>query len=41
VRRYGASTDQVLELLQRAEAIEGPALPIRALRAYVDVMQMR
>ncbi|HXG87491.1 MAG TPA: protein kinase [Vicinamibacterales bacterium] len=41
VRRYGASMDQVLELLQRAEAIEGPALPIRALRAYVDVMQMR
>jgi serine/threonine protein kinase len=41
VRRYGASMDQVLELLRRAEAIEGPALPIRALRAYVDVMQMR
>lgn len=41
VRRYGASMDHVLELLQRAEAIEGPALPIRALRAYVDVMQMR
>lgn len=41
VRRYGASMDQVLELLRRAEAIEGPALPIRALRAQVDVMQMR
>jgi TolB-like protein len=41
VRRYGASMDQVLELLRRAEAIEGPAPPIRALRAYVDVMQMR
>jgi eukaryotic-like serine/threonine-protein kinase len=40
-RRYGASMDHVLALLDRAEAIEGPALPLRALRVYVQIMQMR
>ena len=32
VRRYGAPIDRVLALLDRADAIEGPSLPLRALR---------
>ena len=41
VRRYGASIEQVGALLDRAVAIEGPTPPLRALRAYADVTQMR
>ena len=41
VRRYGAPVDRVLSLLDHATTIEGPALPLRALRTYVKVMQMR
>jgi len=41
VRRYGASIDQVGALLDRAIAIEGPTPPLRALRAYAEVTQMR
>ena len=41
VRRYGASVEQVGALLDRAIAIEGPTPPLRALRAYAEVTQMR
>jgi len=41
VRRYGASIEQVGALLDRAIAIEGPTPPLRALRAYAEVTQMR
>jgi serine/threonine-protein kinase len=41
VRRYGASIEQVGVLLDRAIAIEGPTPPLRALRAYAEVTQMR
>lgn len=41
VRRYGAPIDRVLALLDRADAIEGPSLPLRALRIYTQIMQMR
>jgi serine/threonine protein kinase/Flp pilus assembly protein TadD len=41
VRRYGAPIDRVLALLDRADEIEGPSLPLRALRAYTQIMQMR
>jgi non-specific serine/threonine protein kinase len=41
VRRYGAPVDRVLALVDQATAIEGPALPLRALRCYVNIMQLR
>jgi serine/threonine protein kinase len=41
VRRYGAPVDRVLALLDGADAIEGPSLPLRALRVYTQIMQMR
>ena len=41
VRRYGASMDQVNALLQRAIEIEGSTPPLRALRAYLWVTQLR
>jgi serine/threonine-protein kinase len=41
VRRYGAPIDRVLALLDRADAIEGPSLPLRALRTYTRIMQVR
>jgi len=41
VRRYGAPIDRVLALLDGADAIEGPSLPLRALRVYTQIMQMR
>jgi tetratricopeptide (TPR) repeat protein len=41
VRRYGASMDQVNALLQRAIEIEGLTPPLRALRAYLWVTQLR
>ncbi len=41
VRRYGAPVDRVLTLLDHAASIDGESLPIRALRAYVKIMQMR
>jgi eukaryotic-like serine/threonine-protein kinase len=41
VRRYGAPIDRVLTLLDRADEIEGPSLPLRALRTYTQIMQMR
>lgn len=41
VRRYGAPIDNVLALLDRADEIEGPSLPLRALRTYTQIMQMR
>jgi serine/threonine protein kinase/tetratricopeptide (TPR) repeat protein len=41
VRRYGASMDQVNALLDRAIEIEGPSPPLRALRAYLWVTQVR
>jgi len=41
VRRYGAPIDRVLALLDRADEIEGPSLPLRALRIYTQIMQMR
>jgi tetratricopeptide (TPR) repeat protein len=41
VRRYGASTDQVNALLDRAIEIEGLSPPLRALRAYLWVAQLR
>jgi tetratricopeptide (TPR) repeat protein len=41
VRRYGAPIDRVLALLDRADEIEGPSLPLRALRTYTRIMQMR
>jgi TolB-like protein/Flp pilus assembly protein TadD len=41
VRRYGSSIDQVDALIDRAIAIEGPSLPLRALRGYLWVTQMR
>ena len=41
VRRYGAPIDRVLALLDRADEIEGPSLPLRALRTYTQIMQMR
>ncbi|MGK2935883.1 MAG: protein kinase domain-containing protein [Gemmatimonadaceae bacterium] len=41
VRRYGAPVDRVLALLDRADEIEGPSLPLRALRIYTQIMQMR
>ena len=41
VRRYGASMDQVNALLDRAIEIEGPTPPLRALRAYLWITQLR
>ena len=41
VRRYGASMDQVNALLDRAIEIEGLLPPLRALRAYLWVTQVR
>ena len=41
VRRYGASMDQVTALLDRAIEIEGLTPPLRALRAYLLVTQLR
>jgi serine/threonine protein kinase/tetratricopeptide (TPR) repeat protein len=41
VRRYGASMDQVKALLDRAIEIEGLSPPLRALRAYLWVTQLR
>jgi hypothetical protein len=41
VRRYGAPIDRVLALLDRADEIEGPSLPLRALRTYTRIMQMQ
>ena len=41
VRRYGASMDQVNALLDRAIEIEGASPPLRALRAYMWVTQLR
>ena len=41
VRRYGAPIERVLALLDRADEIEGPSLPLRALRTYTTIMQMR
>ncbi|MBA3890707.1 MAG: protein kinase [Gemmatimonadaceae bacterium] len=41
VRRYGAPIERVLALLDRADEIEGPSLPLRALRTYTQIMQMR
>jgi eukaryotic-like serine/threonine-protein kinase len=41
VRRYGASMDQVNALLDRAIEIEGLSPPLRALRAYLWVSQVR
>jgi serine/threonine protein kinase/tetratricopeptide (TPR) repeat protein len=41
VRRYGAPIDRVFALLDRADEIEGPSLPLRALRTYTRIMQMR
>ena len=41
VRRYGASMDQVNALLDRAIEIEGLSPPLRALRAYLWVTQIR
>jgi TolB-like protein/Flp pilus assembly protein TadD len=41
VRRYGSSLEQVEALLARAIAIEGATPPLRALRAYMWVTQMR
>ena len=41
VRRYGASMDQVTALLDRAIEIEGSTPPLRALRAYLLVTQLR
>ena len=41
VRRYGAPVDRVLALLDHAASIDGESLPIRALRTYVRIMQMR
>lgn len=41
VRRYGASMDQVSVLLDRAIEIEGLSPPLRALRAYLWVTQLR
>jgi eukaryotic-like serine/threonine-protein kinase len=41
VRRYGAPVERVLALLDRADEVEGPSLPLRALRTYTKVMQMR
>jgi len=41
VRRYGAPIENVLALLDRADEIEGPSLPLRALRTYTQIMQMR
>jgi len=41
VRRYGAPMDQVTALLDRAIAIEGESAPLRALRAYLWIAQLR
>jgi serine/threonine protein kinase/tetratricopeptide (TPR) repeat protein len=41
VRRYGASMDQVNALLDRVIEIEGLSPPLRALRAYLWVAQLR
>lgn len=41
VRRYGSSVDQVDGLIDLAIAIEGPSLPLRALRGLLWVSQMR
>jgi serine/threonine-protein kinase len=41
VRRYGASMDQVNPLLDCAVEIEGLTPPLRALRAYLWIAQMR
>ena len=41
VRRYGASMDQVNALLDRAIEIEGLSPPLRALRAYLLITQVR
>ena len=40
-RRYGASMDQVNALLDRAADIEGWTPPLRAMRAYLWVTQLR
>lgn len=41
VRRYGSSVDQVDGLIDLAMEIEGPSLPLRALRGLLWVSQMR
>jgi serine/threonine protein kinase/tetratricopeptide (TPR) repeat protein len=41
VRRYGASMDHVNALLERAIEIEGMSPPLRALRAYMWITQLR
>ncbi|MFN2315815.1 MAG: protein kinase [Gemmatimonadales bacterium] len=41
VRRYGSSVDQVDSLIELAMAIEGPSLPLRALRGLLWVSQLR
>ncbi len=41
VRRYGSSVDQVDGLIDLAIGIEGPSLPLRALRGLLWVSQMR
>jgi len=41
VRRYGASMDQVNALLDRVVEIEGWTPPLRAMRAYLWVTQLR
>jgi len=41
VRRYGASMDQVNAILDRAIEIEGLSPPLRALRAYLWITQVR
>ena len=40
-RRYGASMEQVNALVERAIEIEGESPPLRALRAYLWVTQVR
>jgi serine/threonine-protein kinase len=41
VRRYGAPVEEVTRLLDGAIEIEGPTPPLRALRAFAWVTQMR
>lgn len=41
VRRYGSSMEQVEALIAKAMEIEGATPPLRALRAYLWVSQMR
>ncbi|MEP6574605.1 MAG: protein kinase [Gemmatimonadota bacterium] len=41
LRRYGVSSDHINALLERAIAIEGPTPPLRALRAYMLIAQVR